>query len=316
MRTPDRCGGFRDEIRLIAQRSAQVWVLLPRHHRKVLALAALMMALASASSTLIALVLGRLVDAVTTGIANGADSESLYGLAAGYLVLIALSYLVREGVNTLRRCSVETACARISRDMSIRVMSHLLRVNLATLAGDKVGALHGRILRSVAGYVRFLRLGFLDFLPAVSVGLFALIAAATKQPLLGLIMLGVIPMSAWLTIRQLTSQKGVRLALMHDCEEIDGAVVEQLSGMEFLRAANTHQQEVKRLAEAMEARRKREVRHHHEMALYGCAKALNEGLFHVLVLALAIYLAIGGHVSAGDVVTFSVLFLSVMAPLS
>jgi ABC transporter transmembrane region len=235
MERHDQSLGLRDELRMLVRRFVQVWALVPRKHKKVLALAALLLALTSASSTAIALVLGMLVDAVTNGIDHRADADSLYKIAAAYLGAIAIAYLLREGLTTVRRCLVETTCARISRDMSIRLMSHLLRVSLTTLGGDQVGALHGRIFRSVGGYVRFLRLAFLDCLPAVFVGLFALAAATTKQPLLGLVMLGVIPMSVWLTIRQLVSQKGVRLALNQDCEDIDGAVVEQLSGIEYLR---------------------------------------------------------------------------------
>jgi ATP-binding cassette subfamily B protein len=59
-----------------------------------------------------------------------------------------------------------------------------------------------------------------------------------------------------------------------------------------------------------------EIRHHFQMSLFGCAKALNEGLFHIIVLAVAIYYAINGQIQPGDVMTFSVLFLNVMTPLS
>ena len=69
--------------------------------------------------------------------------------------------------------------------------------------------MHGKIFRSVDGLVRFVRLMFLDCCPAILTGLFAIIAALTKQPILGGIMLGVIPLSLFLTLRQLRSQKGV-----------------------------------------------------------------------------------------------------------
>jgi hypothetical protein len=39
-------------------------------------------------------------------------------------------------------------------------------------------------------------------------------------------------------------------------------------------------------------KRRREIRHHFGMSLFGCAKALNEGFFHVIVLAYSTYLAI------------------------
>jgi ATP-binding cassette subfamily B protein len=93
-------------------------------------------------------------------------------------------------------------------------------------------------------------------------------------------------------------------------------VVELLGGLDYVRAANTQDQEVDRVARTAESRRRLEREHHNQMAWFGCAKALNEGLFHVLVLALAIFLAMRGDISLGDVLTFSMLFLNVMAPLN
>ena len=145
---------------------------------------------------------------------------------------------------------------------------------------------------------------------------FDVVSMARDAALLGLIMAGVVPISFWLTLKQLNSQRGVRLELLKDCEAIDGIVVEQLGGLEYIRVAHTHQAESKRLGEAMERRRRRELSHHIQMAFYGCAKALNEGTFHIVLLAFATYLAIIGRISVGDVLTFSVLFLNVMAPLN
>jgi ATP-binding cassette subfamily B protein len=97
---------------------------------------------------------------------------------------------------------------------------------------------------------------------------------------------------------------------------MDGTVVELLGGLAYVRAANTHEYEVERVAAVAEERRVRELRHHLQMSLFGCAKALNEGFFHIVVLGLAVYLAVGGQISFGDILTFSILFLSVMAPLN
>ena len=202
--------------------------------------------------------------------------------------------------------------------MCVKLVGHMMKVDLNVLSRDRVGSLHGRISRNVDGFVRFLRLGFLDFFPAIITGLFALGASIVKQPLLGLAMAGVIPTTIWLTLRQLISEKGVRLKLMRSYEQIDGAVVERLGGIEYIRAANTHGHEERRIKAACESRRKTEIRHHVHMSWFGCAKALNEGFFHILVLGSAITLAIirPESVTFGDVLTFSILFLSVMAPLN
>src|SRR5262249_4290684 len=160
------------------------------------------------------------------------------------------------------------------KETTVRVVSHLMKTDLATWTHNKVGALHGRIHRSVGGLVRFLRVTLLDFAPAVLTGAFALAATLGKQPWLGLLMLGGVPLQRWLTRRQLRSEAGVRLDLMRSRENMDGAIVEQLTGLEYVRAADTHHLEVERVARAAEERRGKELGHHVRMSLFGSAKAL------------------------------------------
>lgn len=305
--------GFGPELRLILSRGRQVWRLVPIRHKLGLGGAGGIMAAVSLCNIAVALLLGKLVDVVT--------GTRPYLVAAEILGLIAAAYLLRELLNVARRYQVENICTRLHRDMSVRVVNHLIKIDMAVLSKEKIGTLNGRIYRSVEGFIRFLRLGFLDFVPAILTGAFALIVALGKQPLLGIIMVGVVPVAVYLTIRQLVMQRGVRLNLNRSCDEIDGAIVEQLSSIEYVRAANTHAQEIKRLARAAEKRRAMELRYYLQMALFGSAKALNEGIFHVIVLGMAIYFAITHYtldhqVSNGDVLTFSVLFLNVMTPLS
>jgi ATP-binding cassette subfamily B protein len=307
---------LRRELRVIARRGRKVWRLVPRRHKTALGGAALLMALVSACNTSIPLFLGQLVDHMERATRDGLNTQSLIKSATLFLGLIALAYVVREGLQVARRSLVESTCTRIEKSMTVKLVSHLMKTDLVVLTQERVGSLHGRIQRSLVGFVRFLRLSFLDFLPAVLTGGFALLAAAAKQPYVGLVMMGVIPVSLLLTVRQLISQRGVRLSLCRSREVMDGTVVEQLSGLEYVRAANTHQHEVERVARAAEKRRAKEVRHHFEMSLFGCAKALNEGFWHITVLALALFLAAHGRISFGDILTFSILFLNVMAPLN
>jgi ATP-binding cassette subfamily B protein len=304
--------GFGTEIRLILQRGHQVWPLVPLKHKLGLAGAVGIMAAVSLCNITVALLLGKLIESV---------SHNLSLVAVEILSLLAVAYLLRETLNVARRYLVENICTRLHRDTSVRVVNHLMKIPLASFFKEKVGTLNGRIYRSVEGFIRFLRIGFLDFIPALLTGLFALIAALCKQPLLGIVMMGVIPAAVYLTIRQLVMQKDVRLKLNRSYDDIDGAIVEQLNGIEYVRAANTYAQEIKRLARATERRRAMELRYYFQMALFGSAKALNEGFLHVLVLGVAVYYALthpgpNGQIDTGTIVTFSVLFLNVMTPLS
>jgi ATP-binding cassette subfamily B protein len=240
----------------------------------------------------------------------------LYRLAAVNLALIAAAYLLRESLQVLRRFLVERACLSIEKETTVRLVAHLLKVDLATFTHQKVGALHGRVHRSVGGLVRFLRITLLEFLPAGLTGAFALAVTVRKQPWLGLLMLGVIPVALYLTRRQLRSQTGVRLDLMRSKESMDGTVVEQLGGLDYVRAAGTQDREVGRVARAAEERRAKELRHHFRMALFGSSKALNEAFFHLVVLGGSVYFAVTGAISFGDVWALSLLFLNVMTPLA
>jgi ATP-binding cassette subfamily B protein len=58
------------------------------------------------------------------------------------------------------------------------------------------------------------------------------------------------------------------------------------------------------------------VKHHFQMSLFGSGKALNEGFFHLAVIAVAVGFLITGKIGPGDVLTFSMLFLTVLAPLN
>jgi ATP-binding cassette, subfamily B, bacterial len=305
-----RLGG---ELTQLVQRGREVWALAEPRHRRRLGVASLLMALASGATTALALLLGVLVDRIALSFADGRDAEGSVWIVLGSMAGV---YLARESLHVARRALVERSCTQIHRDLLVRLTRHALRLDLSDLAGQRIGALHGRIVRSVDGFVRFVRLMFLDCLPAVSTGAIAIVATLVKEPLLGLVMLGVVPAAVWLTIRQLETQKGVRLALMRDHEAVDALVIEQLQGVEYFRVTNSVELESERLAAVAEKRRHREVRHHFEMSLYGCGKALNEAFFHLVVLGVSAWLALQGRISVGDVMTFSALYLNVMAPLS
>jgi ATP-binding cassette subfamily B protein len=312
----ERLRAIAQELGTIARRGRHVWRLVPWRQRLGLFGAVLVMSLASAANTAIPVCLGRLVDAVDPATHRTSTAAALTGVAVFYLAIIAGAYFLRETMNVLRRFLVERTCTRIDKDMYVRVVAHLMKVDLTVLAQDHVGALYGRINRSVEGLVRFVRLTFLEFAPAIFTGGFALAAAFSKQPKIALAMLGVAPLSLALTIWQIITQKGIRLDLLRTRERMDGTVVEQLGGIDYVRAAHTHKQEVRRIARAAERRRSKELRHHVEMSLFGSGKAINEGLFHVLVVAFAVYLLVQGRLQPGEVMMFSMLFLSVMAPLN
>jgi ATP-binding cassette subfamily B protein len=304
----ERLRGVGRELGMIARRGRQVWRLIPPRHKLALIATLAVMSFASAASTVIPLCLRQLIDSVDPKNNPTKSAAALSWVAAYYLAIIGAAYFVRESMNVLRRYLVENTCTRVDKDMYVRVVAHLMKVDLTVLAQDHIGALYGRINRSVEGLVRFLRVTFLEFVPALLTGSFALAATLWQQPGIALAMACVIPFSLGLTVCQIVTQKGIRLELLRTREAMDGTVVEQLGGIDYVRAADTYRQEVRRVAKVAERRRSKELKHHFEMSLFGSGKAINEGFFHLVVLAFAIYLFVHGQIS--------VLVLNVMSPLA
>lgn len=310
---PEKERSFLGDVGSVWKRRKQIWRLVSRADKIGFGTGVLIMALAAAVETGIALLIGWFFDRVSR--LAGSPASQWMGFVIIALAILAGAYILKESLQLLRRWIVSRTTGRIERNMTVRLVGHLLKVDLGALARERIGALHGRISRSVEGFVKFLRVSFTDFVPAVLTALFALGAAIQQEWRIGLVMLCVVPMSILITAWQVASQKGIRAALLQAKEGLDGTVVEQLSGLEYIRAANTYPLEVARVENAANSLSERETKHDFAMARFDWMKAINEGLFHVAIIGFAILLAAHGEIPYGKVLTFSVLFMNVMRPL-
>lgn len=298
------------ELRSIITMATRVWGVLGRAERWALFFAFMVMLVTGTLTSIPPVVLGQLVDKVLK-----AGTLDFFKAIPFILVIIAV-ILAREALQVLRKYLVENACTQVAKAKMIGVIAHVLQLDLSCFGPDmKVGALHGRIHRSIDGFVKMIKLCFLDFFPAGVTSLCALGAVMMKNPFIALTMGLVIPCGLFIVLRQISTQKGIRLHLLRAKEEIDGKVVELLGGIEYVRTANTEAHETQRIEHTAERLRRTEIQHHIRMAIYDAAKYLNEGAFHIIVLCLSIYLTSRGAISIGDVLMYSLLFSSVVNPL-
>lgn len=274
-----------------------------------LIVASVLMALAGVLTNLPAIILGRLTDTMIN------TSQIQFNLALPFIGLIVVFILVRETLTVIRKFLIENVATQTEKKQTVEVIEHLLKTDIAVLNKEQIGSLHGRVFRSIQGLVRIIKLGFLDFLPAFFSALAAIAIAIFQKPFLASMMVLVIPTGLYIIVKQVSSQKGIRVALLRGKEKIDGTVVEMLGGIETVRVLNTVNQEVSKVEEIAEELRKKEIRHHIFMALFDSAKYLNEGFFYILVISLSILLAAEGIISKGDVLVYSILFLSITGPL-
>jgi ATP-binding cassette, subfamily B, bacterial len=301
----------REELRRIFHMAARVWRTLSRRDHTALVIATVIMIATGLLTSVPPLVLGYLVDAVMR-----LGTGNVFHVAIPLIGLMIAAIVVREALQVLRKYLVETVCTRVEKQQLLSIISHVLRID-ASYADEHqaTGALHGRIHRSVEGFVRILKLSFLEFFPVMAAAGCALSIAMYRRIGLAGVMGLVIPGGFLIVLLQLSSQKGIRLNLLRAKEAIDGKVVELLGGREYIRVAHTEDYEVTKIEEVAEGLRRKEIKHHISMALFDALKYLNEGFFYVLVLCLSLYMVSGNRLSPGEVLSFSLLFTSVLLPL-
>lgn len=290
--------GFRRTLRLIE-----------KPEKTALIFASFLMIITGFLTNLPAVILGRLVDKLI------GTQHIEFRIAIPFIALIISIILAREALTVVRKYFVENVATQTDKKQTTSVIEHLLKTDIANINQQQIGSLHGRIFRSIQGVIKIIKLGFLDFFPVFFSALAAIIIALTQKPLLAAVMILVIPVGLFLVVWQVSSQKGIRVALLRGKEKIDGTVVEMLGGIETVRALNTENQEVAKVEEVAEGMRKKEIRHHIFMALFDSGKYLNEGFFYILVISLSIFLAAQGVITKGDILVYSILFLSITGPL-
>jgi len=283
---------------------------LDKKEKVSLTIATSLMLLTGFLTNLPAVILGKFVDRII-----GLESPA-FSVAIPFLVWIVIIIVSKEFLTVIRKYLVENVATQTEKKQTVTIIDRLLKTDLGEFINKyQIGSLHGRIFRSIEGLVRLLKLGFLDFLPTFFSAIAALIIAFYQKPALASFMILVIPTGLFIVVKQISSQKGVRVSLLRGKENIDGKVVEMMNGLETIRVNDTRNLEVEKIENFSENLRRIEIKHHIWMAFYDAAKYLNEAFFYVLVVSISIYFAVHGIITKGDILTYSILFMSVISPL-
>src|SRR5262245_30691628 len=142
--------GLRVEAVSVGRAVASVWKLIALRARLALIGATLLMSAGAWLNAQIPVAVGSLANAIGTAMNGG--RRWTFADTAPFLVTLTIFFLVREGLNVARKYLVHNTGTRVEKQITVRLVSHLLELELAMLARDRVGALHGRIRRSVEGF--------------------------------------------------------------------------------------------------------------------------------------------------------------------
>ncbi len=247
-------------------------------------------------SQVIPLAVGYLTDDILVG-----DGVA-FARAVPVLLLILVTTIVNEVIKVIRRLLVERAATQAEKNGRTLAAGALLHAPMRYFRQNMTGNIHGRLNRSLEGVTRLVKLVSMDFAPAVFNGVAAIGVIFAKLPVgVALLMLLVLPLGTLIVLRQIHTQKGIRVELMESKSELDGTMVELLGGIETIRSLNSADGECERIGERSEQLRSKEMKHHYAMAGYDCLKFINEALFHVLVIGTTVLLAARGTITVGTV---------------
>ena len=233
-----------------------------------------------------------------------------------FLVFILVVNVINEIIKIARRILVEDTATRTEKKARGMVIQSLLMAPLSYFRKNMTGNIHGRLNRCLDGTIKLEKLLFMDFAPAIFNSIAAIITIFITLPVtLALPMMLVIPIGVFIVLKQIKSQKGIRVELLNSKSEMDGTIVELINGIEVIRICDSLNFETNRFDNKSEFLRAKEMKHHKAMAVYDCFKFINQAVFTVLVIGISTYLATKNIISVGSVLTAYLCFNQLLKPL-
>lgn len=233
-----------------------------------------------------------------------------------FLVFILIVNVVNEMIKIVRRVMVEDVATRTEKKARKMVIQSLLMAPLSYFRKNMTGNIHGRLNRCLDGTIKLEKLLFMDFAPAIFNSMAAIITIFLTLPIiLALPMLLVIPIGIFIVLKQIKSQKGIRVELLESKSKMDGTIVELINGIEVIRICDSVDFELNRFHKKSEFLRNKEMKHHKAMAMYDSLKFINQALFTVLIIGISTYLATKNIISIGNVLTAYLCFNQLIKPL-
>ena len=243
-------------------------------------------------------------------------NEISFNKVIPFLVFILIVNVVNEVIKIFRRVLVEDTATRTEKKARGMVIKSLLMAPLSYFRENMTGNIHGRLNRCLDGTIKLEKLLFMDFAPAIFNAIAAIITIFLTLPItLAMPMLLVIPIGVFIVLKQIKSQKGIRVELLESKSGMDGTIVELINGIEVIRICDSLDFETKRFDDKGEFLRAKEMKHHKAMAMYDCLKFINQAVFTVLVIGISTYLATKNIISVGAVLTAYLCFNQLLRPL-
>ena len=181
----------------------KIFDLLPRKQRFRFFWILLILGVSAALSQLTPLSIGFLTDRVL------AAPDIRFSSVLPVLLVILIVNVVNEVIKVARRLIVEDTATQAEKNARQKAAAALLMAPLSYFRGNMTGNIHGRLNRSLEGTVKLIKLMFMDFAPAVTTGIAAIVTIFLRLPFfIACLVILVIPVGTFIVLCQNGTQKG------------------------------------------------------------------------------------------------------------
>lgn len=226
---------------------SKIYQFFQKKQKVQFVLVLMILAVSAVLAQLTPLAIGYLTDHVL------ADREIRFQAVIPLLLFILAVNMVNEVIKVIRRLLVEDAATYVEKCARQKAVEALLKAPLEYFRVHMTGNIHGRLNRNLEGTSKLVKLVFMDFAPAVTSAIAAIVVIFAKLPLpVSFAVILVIPMGTAIVMRQITTQNGIRVELMETKAAMDGTMVELLGGIETIRILDSGETETGRIEERSE----------------------------------------------------------------
>jgi len=235
----------------------------------------------------------------------------------GLMSMFALYVLLIQILRIVQRLFTEWASTRLGIELFAQGIRYLLSHPVSWFAENHSGAVQVRLSRSSQAITDLMKLMLGEMLaPLVSV-IIATVLIVKAAPLVGIVVMVMVPCLVLLTYWQARSQAGIRISINAAREEQGVRITEACEGIEQVKYFRAIRQETTRARNVAGEMASKEFRHHKAMASFDFVKFMSERIGYVLVLIMGIQVAIhpGSQLGVGGVLMLLMLFDRIAEPV-
>ena len=267
-----------------------------------------------------AVVLDRSVDAI-----NVLDQQPALSWSSVMRILTVISAVLlgkevlATVVNFFRRYYGERMRILVSRDLSLKVVAHILTFRMAfySTSGNEAGRLQSRIDKGVTSTSRSVNSFFIDILPLFTSAILALILMFAANFYVGLVALCIVPVYFYVTYVQAERMRAGRRGIFNGQQAVSQNILNIIESISVIKSFNREQIESARQGTVQDAVTDLQLSTRKQSYFFTGLKGFLEQIGTVLVIILTAYLVLTDYpgMTIGKIMYHVMLFANVSAPI-